>query len=644
ISLPNIPASVKCQRGQQIPVRGILSTRNYRLAYESLQKITVKDDNYNRAMQQISFYRALEHYNNLEFEACIERLNESLKYSGFNQQIEVRSHYWLGEAYYRINNYDRAGNNYQKFLTMPGAYNLGEFPTAHYNLGYTWFKRKEYEQSAIWFRKFIGLKGKKDAEMLADAYNRAGDALFIQKKYNQAADYYHQAYQLGLIDADYALYQEAIAKGVLYNYQEKINCLNLLIATYPKSTYLDDAIFELGNTYVLTEKPAQAMEHFSDLANNFPNSSYRKKALTNLGLLQYNAGNNQDALKQYHAVVEDYPGTDEAQNALLGLKNIYLDMDKVDSYLAYVKTLGGFADVSVSEKDSLLYRAAENLYMTGDCDASIKRLDQYLSQFPDGAFSLNAWFYIGDCHYLKKEYNTALEAFQHIADKPKNTFTEQSLLGTARIYTIQEKYTDALLAYTQLERVAELKANLLEARIGALRCNYSLKHYQNTIDAATSLLITDKVSEELAHEAYFKRAKSFQAINDNNNALNDYMQLSNNVKSRDGAESKYRVAQIFASQKKNDKAEAEIFDFIEQNTPHQYWMAKSFMLLANIYLENENYFQASQTLQSIIDYYEDPNDGIIEEANQLLKKTETLEGRQNQSPALKEMEINVENN
>ena len=65
-----------------------------------------------------------------------------------------------------------------------------------------------------------------------------------------------------------------------------------------------------------------------------------------------------------------------------------------------------------------------------------------------------------------------------------------------------------------------------------------------------------------------------------------------------------------------DEAEKEVFEFIEMNTPHQYWMGMSFLALSDIYLARGDHFSAINTLQSLIDYYTVPDDGIIANAKQ----------------------------
>ena len=62
------------------------------------------------------------------------------------------------------------------------------------------------------------------------------------------------------------------------------------------------------------------------------------------------------------------------------------------------------------------------------------------------------------------------------------------------------------------------------------------------------------------------------------------------------------------------ESEKVISEFIDQNTPHQYWMARMFLLLADISIKKGDTLQARATLQSLKDYYNTDNDGILDEA------------------------------
>ena len=76
--------------------------------------------------------------------------------------------------------------------------------------------------------------------------------------------------------------------------------------------------------------------------------------------------------------------------------------------------------------------------------------------------------------------------------------------------------------------------------------------------------------------------------------------------------------------KKSQTAEAEkiITEFIDQNSPHQYWMARMFLLLSDISIKKGDTLQARATLQSLKDYYTVDNDGILDEVKAKLDALE----------------------
>jgi len=94
--------------------------------------------------------------------------------------------------------------------------------------------------------------------------------------------------------------------------------------------------------------------------------------------------------------------------------------------------------------------------------------------------------------------------------------------------------------------------------------------------------------------------------------------------------------------KQYEEAKEVIFDFVELNTPHQYWMAKSFILLADIYMIGNDSFQALATLESIIDYYEETNDGILDLARRKKADIIKLEEPPEEKGAEEAIEIEME--
>ena len=82
-----------------------------------------------------------------------------------------------------------------------------------------------------------------------------------------------------------------------------------------------------------------------------------------------------------------------------------------------------------------------------------------------------------------------------------------------------------------------------------------------------------------------------------------------------GAEAKYQLAQIYYNIKQYDNAEKEVLDYINVSTPHSYWLARSFVLLSDVYMKNEKYIEAKQYLISLKQSYQAKDDiaSMIEE-------------------------------
>jgi len=147
-----------------------------------------------------------------------------------------------------------------------------------------------------------------------------------------------------------------------------------------------------------------------------------------------------------------------------------------------------------------------------------------------------------------------------------------------------------------------------------MRAASALEDDEKVIASAELVLGSENLTEELAREATFLTAKANQRLGNNADALDDYRRVAFEVATAFGAESKYRVAELLWMSGDISGAEKEANEFVDMSSPHAYWTGKTFLLLSDIALKKGDTFQAKATLQSLIDYYTIPNDGIIDEA------------------------------
>jgi len=165
----------------------------------------------------------------------------------------------------------------------------------------------------------------------------------------------------------------------------------------------------------------------------------------------------------------------------------------------------------------------------------------------------------------------------------------------------------------KLEKAAGSPGNKIIAFQGQLRSAYQAGDAQKTIRTADNISIATNIPEELLREARFMRAKANYSLNNFDEALEDFRRVGTEVTSIEGAESKYRVAELLYRKDNIDESEKVVTSFIDQNTPHQYWMARMFILLSDISVKKGDILQAKATLQSLKDYYSIENDGILDE-------------------------------
>ena len=81
------------------------------------------------------------------------------------------------------------------------------------------------------------------------------------------------------------------------------------------------------------------------------------------------------------------------------------------------------------------------------------------------------------------------------------------------------------------------------------------------------------------------------------------MSICNQTNNSFGAESKYKLALLSFTAEDYQSVESSIFDLAE-NYSDEYFIAKGFILLSDLYVKQENYFQAKATLESIVENYE----------------------------------------
>ena len=419
--LEQYPDSPNKDELEDLLIDSYITSKNYKEALVLLEKNKSFDNKL--AYQKVAFYRAVELYNENDYDGAKEFFELSLK-EPRDTGYTARATYWKAQADYEQSNFSEALIGYRQFLQLPGIASLEESTHIDYHKSYTHFKLKEYPQAIDGFTNFVSKTG--DLARKNDAYLRLGDSYFVTSKYWPAMENYNAAIEGGVPDTDYAEFQKAISYGFVGRPNQKIDGLQNFADKYPRSVYKDDAIYELGNTYVATDDIPAALRAYDRLIADNERSSYVPKAMLKKALLLENKGNSTQALDIFKDVAARYPSTDEALQAVSSAKLIYIDQGRVDEYGAWVSRLD-FVEVADSELDDASYQAAEQQYLANNNKQAIERFDKYVNEFPRGRHALQANFYLAQLYFGASEFQKTIPHYQFVCDLDRNEFTEAGL-------------------------------------------------------------------------------------------------------------------------------------------------------------------------------------------------------------------------
>lgn len=599
--LNDFPQSPYTDKVNDYLVEVYLTTKSYDAALRSIEKIKHPSDKIMGAKQNVLFQLGTQSFANANFTDAISYFEQSIAIGRYMPAVMADAYFWKGESHYRLGEYDRAINDYRTYLNNGRSNEINAL--AEYSLGYSYFKLERYNDALSFFRRYISSEKDQKSAAYADAFNRIGDCQYYNRQFTAAEESYARAASLIPGGSDYAVFQKGFILGLQKKYSEKVREMDRLIADYPNSEYVDDALYEKGRSYVLMENANQAASAFNQLLKEHPQSSFARKAGIQLGLLYYNNNQPEKSAEAYKQVVANYPGSEEAQTALQDLRSVYVDMNNVEAYAEYTNSLGGSARINVTEQDSLTYIAAEKQFMQNNNEAAKTSLENYLHKFPNGAFEANANFYLGSIAFNKQSYDLAKPYFVKVLEKGSTRFREEAQARKAEIEYLQEDYEEALSSFELLFSFAEKPENKEAAQLGIMRCAQYTGKPEIIVSSAENLLSNNKLSPEIRTEAHYLRAKAFITLGQQGNAITDLKELSRDTRNVHGAESKYLLAKVYSDAGELDKAEKELMNFIENGTPHQYWLARGFILLSDVYVAKGDDFQARQYLVSLQNNY-----------------------------------------
>lgn len=593
--------------------------------------------------QNLSLKYALQTYNEDKLNVAKKYFEKSLRYKN-NRLYEAQTYYWQSKMAYNENALGQVLQTLEQYYEV--ANGLNDLPEessnymAHYLAAYTHLKLGEISKAELDFKNtIVGININSDyihseyviSKVLPDATIRTADCLFKQRKYEESVSFYNRVIEMSQTEKVYAIYQKGLVLGLLNKPFEKILTLEELTTQYPQSEYLDDAFNQIGETQFNLGKIDPAALAFKDLMEKSgPQSPYYNNAILKLGLINYNRGDMARALNYYKSVFDYNPSAQQKVEAIKAIEEIYINnYADSESYFAYLDSIPGY-NLGDYSKDSLTYHIAYQQYIKQEYKVALKYFNDYMDRFPEGFFVVDARFYRGEIYSVAQNFDRALPDYEFVIHSIQSGPNYESALWKAAI--IADKYNEdkqkALSYYSTYESLSKNKEDVQKAQLGAMESAFAIQSYDEVIGFAQKVnnnTLSSKGEKALALFYIGKIAYDMGNLEQAEAAFNQMTKMTNDAKA---AEAKYLVARIYYEKDYIELAEKQCNFINETALNNPFWVARSILLLADIYMDKEDLINARAALEAVVDNFSN-DEVLIKEANQKLSILETLEKEAN---------------
>lgn len=570
--LASYPDSRYAPEVEEYVINGYMTDNNPAAALRAVNAIKNPSEKVLAAKQQVLYMLGSRELQTNETAAALAHFLEASRMGSLNATLANECNLWMGECLYRQGKYAEAVKSYKAFIRSASR-NNPNLPLAYYDLGYARFAQKQFADAKTDFSRAIeSAKGMKSSPVssnvnLSDAYNRLADSYYYSSDFASAASTYEKAYSLNPKAGDYPMYQQGLMKGLQRDHNGKIEILSAMTSRFPTSSLVPSALLEMGESYGELGRDDRAIETYTALAARYPNTAQGRQGTLLLAMTYLNNGNRAQAIAQYKKVVQNYPTSDEARAASDDLKHLMADEGRLGEYAKFMDNVPNAPKVETAELAALSLESTEKALESGMTETAYDRAVEVIETFPDSPQAVRALAIKGE------------------------------------IEAAQGKAEPALATYRELESRASSSSDMNTARMGILRVCRDLGNHEQVIETADALLESSSLGSSQKSEVAYTKAVALAASGKGSEAVELWKAVGADTDDIYGTKGAFDLAQYYFENGRTDDALAEVNRLIDANPPHDYWLARGFILLSDIQRKQGKTFEADEYLKSLKENY-----------------------------------------
>ena len=571
-------------------------TNNYSRIISYLNSKGNISENDKIKFQYVTYQKGVGEFNRGNFKSSIKYFDLSKKYN-LDSEIYIKSSLNKSEALFIGNLYKEAVNELLGIINLNMNVELRK--KIFLQLGYSYFNLNEYLNASKYLKNYLDLKDNKLSSKDIDPILRLADSYYASKNFNSSIKYYNTALQNSDINRNYIIYQIGLCYYGLDDFTKSIEYMDKVILNSEKSLD-DDAIFRKAQIYFENSEFDKSIINYNLIIDEYKYSEYISYSFLNRATSYFNLKSYDQAEDDYLYVLKNISDEKIQSQAILGMQKIVSftnNFTQLNSLITeYKNRFPGNDNVLKIQFDNI-----RNLYFNQKYDDLISYVDEIFSQEEQVFNEYETNYYLAESFFKTKKYENASPVYETLLDSVNSKYFSRSLNRLAQINLNQKNYNRSLNYFKKLEKNSKNNRERIDSYIGSLTNYYYLKNYDSVHFYSSQINSFDKISFNNRNKINLLSAKSFLDSGDITKGIDKLLTTINLVNDESAAEANYLLAKVFYSQSQKNQALETLYALNENFSNYDYWVGKSYLLIADIFISMNEGFQANATLESLID-------------------------------------------
>ena len=509
--------------------------------------------------------------------------------------------YAMGAIEYNEGNYNAAARLFEQITDTPDALGQG----AWLYLGQCYMKQDNPSSAALAFEKASRLTYDRDVTETAvynyvTALTRGGKVPFSSS--SELLESFVRDYP----DSEFTPDVEAYLATAYYNdrnYEKALRYVESIRNPSDKVLVAKQKIlYELGVNALTNGEADRAEKYLSQCVGmRRYDRNLSAQASLWLGDAQFSLGKYREAVRSYRAFVKD---DTSRENRALGYYDLAYARYKTGDYAGaaadFASALTARPGLDRRLADDATVRRADCLYYTG---RYAEALPLYTRAIDDGSAATDYALYrravlrglngdtkskLADLSKLEREY-------------PESRWLSKALLEQALTY--EETGRSDLAADAYKKRLGVASDIDIDELLRMASAMYSSGRWNDLLDVTERIRRTGGLEADETADIDLYEADALAETGHTEEAVELYARLAANPTSLPGSKAAVMLAENDLRKGNHESARVRMEDFTDNGTPHQYWLARGFIALADAYAGLGQTTLAREYLSSLSENY-----------------------------------------